>query len=351
MFNNIDEVLKNLEEFYNAIILAGCDQEGDYEWGIRKKFQSHNNPDHIVIPFANMYSNQSDSVYPMRAWYNSKRNLIVEASFKGACRSLDNIFINLNMLPEFDEKWVDLGEYTRPQDIWLKNPEVYTLVRDPIARYASYVRFINSEMLGMYGLCLSDQDILKDRHLELIGDSHATPQFTHVRHKFSVEDFSSYDEKLKDLHTNLFNPSDPLGVHQVLSTPGLIIQDVVHKFLTSFLVFQDMFDLDKVVPSNKYYWVWDCDTSYDIIDAERNHINFLLNDLNIDAEKLSEDYGINLTEKIGNNTSNFKDSTMKFIQRHHQELLSTKKLLVKDYEWIDSLYFENTPDGKAKYIF
>lgn len=301
-----------------------------------------------ILELTSLFSN----MFPgKKTFYNKDRNIIVEAPYKGACRSIENFL--LNDCP--DTGWKRLPQYhfdpEHPDfiqnfyDILNKDPEIHTLVRDPIARLASGFRHITDDIIKFSGIWFNMSDSFKYFEPRVTIDTHLVPQW--ASNKF-VGDISILMSKLKE---NFYK-----NYELILEDTNLLekmYRNTNHHW-TVMMAFccggwfynQDLFQPSDFKRSSKYYWVWDAVEESDDEFIEKNHMIHLCHNLGYHDLKLLNHPA--LRKKIGHNISN--SNTLDFIYGQKEMFIEAKDYCRGDYRWIDTLTFENTPDGKPVYI-
>lgn len=297
-----------------------------------------------------------------RTFFSKKRNILVEASYKGACRSLDNLFGPLC------EEWECLSEsqpsdqryqYARDyhQDIISSHDiEIHTLVRDPISRFASGIRFLARSYPREYGLNVDLETLIKNSHLKYVNcNNHLNPQVlgTYLD-KGQEEYFQRYLDSVKQNYDRILDDPSEFEESSMLMQP----EESIFWLCYGWHANQHTINIADLRKSTKYYWIWDLEhhenkrlsESTDLSDSffEINHMRFLIENLGLD---ITDDlYNRSTRLKEGENTAFSEDRTTYGIVKKYQEHFRLQKTYIpKEYEWMDSLHFENTPDGKAVY--
>lgn len=295
-----------------------------------------------------------------RSFFNKKRNILVEASYKGACRSLDNLFGVLR------DEWDCLNEGTSPnhkldkaeyhQDILSSHDvEIHTLVRDPISRFASGIKFFARRYPREFTLMIDLDTLIKHSHLKYAHQNHLNPQVLGTFLGKGQEEFAQrYIDSMRQNYDRLLDDPSEFEECSMLMEP----QHSILMLCCGWHANQHIINIADLKKSTKYYWVWD-EKHYEnkrlkespvLAESfyEKNHMRLLIENLGLD---LDEDHYLNCTtHKIGEHTGFSEDTTTYGIVRKYQDHFRLQKAYMpKEYEWIDSLHFENTPGGKPVY--
>jgi len=297
-----------------------------------------------------------------RSYFSKKRNILVEASYKGACRSLDNLFGPLH------EEWECLNEQnpSKPYDstngrqyhqdiISSHDVEIHTIVRDPISRFASGIRFFGRTFPQMCGLMVDHETLIKNSHLKYANHNHFNPQVlgTYLD-KGQEEYFQRYLDSVKQNYDRILDDPSEFEESSMLMEP----KESVFMLCYGWHANQHTINIADLRKSTKYYWVWDSEhlenkrlsESFDLSNSffEINHMRFLIENLGLDIP--DDHYKSSTRLKTGEHTAFSEDTTTYGIVKKYQEHFRLQKTYIpKEYEWMDSLHFENTPDGKAVY--
>ena len=294
-----------------------------------------------------------------RCYFSKKRNILVEASYKGACRSLDNLFGPL-------KEWKcinDFGPCDRikkrqyHQDIFSSHDvEIHTLVRDPISRFASGIRFFARTYPQQYGLMADLETLIKNSHLKYAQHNHFNPQFvgTHLV-KGQEEYIQRYLDSVRQNYDRILDDPSEFEEYSMIMEP----MESVTLLCFGWHANQHTLNIADLRKSTKYYWVWDLEhhenvrlkQSSDLEDSffEINHIKFLIENLGLDID--DNHYHGTVKRKTSENTAFSEDTTTYGIVKKYQEHFRLQKSYIpKEYEWIDTLHFENTPDNKPQYV-
>lgn len=300
------------------------------------------------LPLACLFGNANPG---KKTFYNKSKNIIVEAPYKGACRSIENFL--LNHCP--DTGWIRLPHYhpgpDHPDfimnyyDILNNDPEIHTLVRDPIARLASGFRHLSDDFFYFSGIWFDKANSFRYFEPRFTIDTHLIPQWATNNFEGDVSILlSKIKENFYTTYDLILEDTDLL--EKIYRKTNHHWTEMMRRGCGGWFYNQDLFQPSDFKRSSKYYWVWDAVKESDEEFIEKNHMIHLCHNLGYhDLELLNLP---ELRKKIGHNQSN--SNTLDFIYSQKELFLEAKHYCRGDYRWINTLTFENTPDGKPVYI-
>ena len=285
---------------------------------------------------------------PFRAWYHKDRNILITTQTKAGSRSIHALIHQSHMV---ERGWETITHFCDLIKIHENDPEIHSCLRDPMVRLSSYLRMIGRDSIYETGFMLTDPTLVT--HLASF-DNHSYPQHLQCQYRVDAELADAIPKHWKNIAQKMLDPSDPLGIHHLF--------DIVDFTWLMYLNFSswrhkaEIFDPDRIVynPKQKFYWVWDTDhdkEKYGMMQCLNRAIGLWtpqdVKNIPRVERVASVDEGKNsLTHPFTGKESNSKQymsDNLEFFER-------MKKDHYPDYAWIDTLHFENTPDGKPVYI-
>jgi len=342
--------VQNLEWHLKECITPQEQRDGAWQVNFQRRICALDKCDGSIFHLGGIFSNDS---LARKTFYNRDRNIIVEACYKGACRSIENFLLD----ERCPEHWKRLPRYhhdpKEPDDPYIiqkyydildSDPEIHTLVRDPIARLASAIRHMSDDAFKFTGIWMDKIDTFKYFEPRFTDDTHIVPQWCAnnfegdldiLKSKLKENFYHSYDQMLED--TDI--------LEKMFSRTNHHWTELFFRACGGWYYNQDLFAPSDFMKSSKYYWVWDTKQEHQEFVAN-NHMIHLCHNLGYHDLKLLDTPA--LKSKIGANISN--STTLDYMDHNREEFLKAKHYLRGDYRWIDTLTFENTPDGKPVYI-
>lgn len=324
--DRVKHIQKNLDKFYKFIKMdVNKDKDCDKT--------------HTLSYYFNAYD------IPRKCYYNSKRHILIENSYKTASRSLDGLMRISNVKEEWQELYRKRDEDFFTDIISSPDIEIHTIVRDPMARLASAIKMFSYYHLpSQYGLALDLESVVLNSHIKYSLYDHFTPQYLGV---FINENQKELHEAIKQNTIDTFEriTQDTSMLEHYLAIYGSL-ESIINKYCAGWYANQHLVDLSKIKSSTKYYWVQDTLQEEDL--AEANHINVLVKNLNLDIDLYSDSYKQLIRTKIGKGKETDID-TLDMMYHYSNHFKAQALEIPNDFKWIDSLTFENTSDGKPVY--
>lgn len=285
---------------------------------------------------------------PFRAWYNRDRNILITTQTKAGSRSV-HALMHLDHMVE--RGWETITHFCDLIEIQKRDPETHSCLRDPMARYSSYLRMACKDSIHNLGFMATNPASLT--HMAGF-DNHCYPQHLQCLYRVDAELADSIPVHWKSIAQRMLDPTDPLGIHHLFELSDFAW--LLYYSFTSWRYKAEIFDPDRIFanPKQKFYWVWDTDhdkQQYGMMQSLNRAIGLWTPKDVEEIQKLTRvttvDEGTNsLTDPFTGkyyNTKQFISDNLKFFQ-------GMKKDHYPDYAWMDKLHFENTPDNKPQYV-
>lgn len=272
---------------------------------------------------------------------NRKRNIAVSVPYKGGSSSVEQLFES-----EQTKQWERLeNAFELHNDpIWQNDPEMHVVVRDPIIRYLSYLKWDHKHLIYNVGRFIDEDELLGESAVpHLATDQHIVPQVISQLYKFDENFFISLRNSQDRIVESLSMPDDPLNIRRYF-TSGISQISILSAILCSAYYNSEVFNLNNLVThKTKYYWLHNSTQEHAvefsqsdkpgfIRDNSQNFIVNLIENLELDIPRAHQ-----TNYMVNHGSSSALEYFAKFRDRVHE----MKKYYALDYEWINSLKFEN----------
>ncbi len=281
-------------------------------------------------------------MHTVKVHVNRKRNIAVVVPFKSGSQSVDNLFLS-----EQTKQWEPLEDsHNVDKDpIWQDDPEMHVVVRDPLIKYLSYLKWDHNHLIWNFGRFLDEDELLgKSAAPQLAGDQHILPQIIGQRYRFDENFFIALRNNQTRIVESLSMPNDPFNIKKYFIT-GIDQGNILRMILNSVYYNSKVLDVNNLVThKTKYYWVYNStqanvkeysvtDRPGYINDDRHNFLVKLIENLNLDIQK---EHKLNFMRNHG------ISSTLDYFEHYKERSLEIKKYFQIDYDWISTLKFENT---------
>lgn len=284
--------------------------------------------------------NPRNHTHTAKVYFNRKRNIVVAVPFKGGSQSVGNL-LRCDQTQLWEEQG---GEEAIKDPIWQDDPEMHVIVRDPLIRYLSYLKWDHNHLIWNFGRFLDEDELLgKSAAPQLAGDGHILPQIMGQRYRFDENFFIALRNNQERIVESLSMPDDPFNIRQYFTT-GISQENILRMILNSVYYNSEVFDLNNVVShKTKYYWVYN-DTQANVKEYSGSERPGYIND---DSQnfiiKLKENLNLNIAKEsaIDFMMNHGNSSTLDYFAYHKERSLEMRKYYQLDYDWINTLKFEN----------
>lgn len=288
------------------------------------------------------------SQMPFRAWYNTDRNILITTQTKAGSRSIHTLMHQDHMV---DRGWETITHYCDMIKIQERDPETHSCLRDPMARYSSWLRMAGKDTIHELGFMVTNPSLLT--HMAGF-DNHCYPQHLQCLYRVDAELADSIPIHWKSIAQRMLDPKDPLGIHHLFELTDLAW--LIHLAFSSWRYKAEIFDPGRIVanPKQKFYWVWDTDHNkkqYGMMQSLNRAIGLWTQH---DKDNIPEVKRVATVDEGTNSLINpftgKQFNTKQFMSDNIQFFKRMKKDHHPDYAWMDTLHFENTPDNKPQYV-
>ena len=272
---------------------------------------------------------------------NRKRNIAVVVPYKSGSQSVDNLFLN-----EKTKLWERLEDThnVEKDPIWQDDPEMHVVVRDPLIKYLSYLKWDHNHLLWNFGRFLDEDELLgKSAAPHLAGDQHILPQIIGQRYRFDENFFIALRSNQERIVESLSMPNDPLNIKQYFTT-GIDQTNILRMILNSVYYNSKVFDVNNLVThKTKYYWVHNSTQANVKENSASERPGYINDDRHNFVVNLIENLNLDIVEEHRLNfmTNHQNSSTLDYFEHYRERSLEIKKYYQIDYDWINTLKFEN----------
>ncbi len=285
---------------------------------------------------------------PYRAWYNKDRNILITTQTKAGSRSIHALMHQAHMV---DRGWETITHFCDMIEIQKRDPETHSCLRDPMARYSSFLRMAGKDSVHELGFMVTNPTLL----FHAGGfDNHCYPQHLQCNYRVDADLADSIPMHWKSIAQRMLDPTDPLGIDKLFE-----ISDFAWLLSLAFVSWRykaEIFDPDRIVanPKQKFYWVWDTDhdkEQYGMLQCLNRAIGLWT------PEDVEENWKVERVVTVDEGTNSITHpftgkqfNTKQYISDNLEFFKRMKQDHHPDYAWMDSLHFENTPDNKPQYV-